>query len=77
VVLLLPVAAETKTNYYCAIVLHHCDVTPESKIMSRSKDIAQYSGKGGLLKVLEVVSENLEICFSLPKWQHYTPLEIG
>lgn len=40
-------------------------------------DIAKDFGKGGLLKVPEVVSENLEIYFNLPKWQHYTPFEKG
>lgn len=40
-------------------------------------DIGKDSGKEGLLKVHEVVSENLEIDFKIPKWHHYTPLEKG
>lgn len=45
--------------------------------MSRNTDIAKDPGKGGLVKFHGVVSENLEICFNLRRWQYCTPLEKG
>lgn len=45
--------------------------------MSRNMEIAKDSGKGGLVKVHEVVSENQKIYLNLPKCQHYTSLEKG